>query len=161
MLLIPLIGLLASCTSVKTSTLSTPMHAPSAVINPIRADIEVDMNKKLSGESQSSYFLLFKVRGDRKFTDGLQFSGASGLTLKAIQYGKLKEAATYKAVAESGYDLVVHPTYVIEKRNFIFFSTVKMKVTGYAAKFKKFYQVPYDENSKKVDLKLDLKSSNN
>jgi hypothetical protein len=33
-----------------------------------------------------------------------------------------------------------------------------MKVTGYAGKFKKFYQVPYRELDRKEELKLDIKT---
>jgi len=155
LLLIPLIGLFASCKSVYTSTLSTPMYAPKAEINPIRADVEVDMNKKLTGESQASYFLIFKVNGDNKYSEGLNISGSP---LYPNWYGKLKAAAAYKAVIAGGSDVIVHPNYVIEKHNYIFFYTVKMKVTGYAGKFKKFYQVPYRELDRKEELKLDIKT---
>ena len=75
LLLIPLIATLFSCRSTHTNTLSTPMYAPKAEINPLRADVDVDMNKKLTGASQGSYFLCFQVSGDSKFAEGMEFSG--------------------------------------------------------------------------------------
>jgi hypothetical protein len=137
LLLIPLIGLLASCKSTQTSTLSTPVYAPKAEINPIHVDVDVDMNKKLQGEAQASYFLFFRLGGDNKFAEGMSFSGSP---IAPSKYGKLKAAAAYKAVNNTGADVIVHPNFVIESNNFLFFSTVKMKVTGFAGKFKKFYQ---------------------
>ena len=139
--ILPLVACLFSCNVTKTRTLSTPMYAPNAEINPIRADVEVDMNKKLTGEAKGSYFLFLKVSGDdSKYAEGMNFSGDkfSGLA-------KLKAAAAYKAVANSGADIIVHPNYVIQKHNYIFFSTVEIKVYGFAGYFKKFYQVPYDK----------------
>ena len=50
------------------------MYAPKAEINPIRADVDVDMNKKITGESQASYFLIFKVsKSDKKYAEGVNF----------------------------------------------------------------------------------------
>ncbi len=160
LLFIPLIGLFASCKSTYTSTLSTPTHAPKAIINPLRAEVDVDINKKLTGEAQATYFLFIRLNGDRKQASGLNFSSdPTGLFSKPSLYRRLKSAAAYKAVTESKSDLIVHPNYVIEKHNFLFFSNVKMKVTGYAGTFKKFYQEPYDDKDKKVDLKLDIKAN--
>lgn len=56
--------IITSCTTTRTGALSTPAYAPKAEINPIRANVDVDMNKKLVGESTSSYFLVFQVGGD-------------------------------------------------------------------------------------------------
>jgi hypothetical protein len=120
------------------------MYAPKAEINPIRADVDVDMSKKLTGESQASYFLFFKVsKEDNKYAEGMSFSGEKfGL----FKLNKLKSSAAYKAINGTGVDIIVHPNYVIEKHNYIFFSTYKIKVTGFAGYFKKFYQEPYNGN---------------
>ena len=72
-----LVFILTSCTTTRTGALSTPAYAPKAEINPIRANIEVDMNKKLVGESTSSYFLIFQVGGDNKFAEGMSYSSES------------------------------------------------------------------------------------
>ena len=120
------------------------MYSPKAEINPIRAEVDVDMNKKLTGESQASYFLFFKVsKEDNKYADGLKFTGER---FGHFRMNKLKSSAAYKAINNSGVDIIVHPNYIIEKHNYIFFSTCKIKVTGYAGYFKKFYQEPYNGN---------------
>lgn len=149
LLLIPLLGLLlVSCKTTLTRTLSTPMYAPKADINPIRADVDVDMNKKLTGEAQATYFLIFKVsKEDSKYAEGMNFSGQGLVNLSSLN--KLKAAAAYKAVNGTGADVIVHPNYIIEKHNYVFFSTVSIKVTGYAGYFKRFYQEPYDSKKSK------------
>jgi hypothetical protein len=146
LLLIPLVATLFSCKSTQTSILSTPMYAPQAEINPIRADVEVDMKKKLSGSSQGTFFLGMQVSGDKKFSEGMEFSG--GRRSKwARQINNLKAAAAYKAVTEANVDIIVHPNYVLDIHNYFFFSTAKIKVFGYAANFKKFYQEPYKSDT--------------
>ncbi len=144
-MLIPLIATLFSCKSTYTNTLATPMYAPQAEINPLRADVDVDMNKKLSGSSQGSYFLCFQVSGDSKFAEGMEFSGERKSKWQH-KLNKLKSAAAYKAVLDTKADIIVHPNYVIDIHNYIFFRTAKIKVFGYAGYFKKFYQEPYNEN---------------
>ena len=134
---------LCSCNSTFTKTLSTPMYAPKAEINPIRADVDVDMNKKITGESQASYFLIFKVsKSDKKYAEGVNFSGEGAFKT----HNKLKASAAYKAVTSSKSDVIVHPNYVIEKHNYFFFRTFTINVSGYAGFIKKFYQEPYNGN---------------
>ncbi|MEY4292085.1 MAG: hypothetical protein ACK44S_07080 [Bacteroidota bacterium] len=134
---------LYSCHSSKISTLSTPMYAPQATINPIRADIDIDMNKKLNGEANATYFLIFKISGNsRHYAEGVNFSGEKGIH---SNLGRLKSAAAFKALNGTGADIIVHPNYEIQKHSYLFFSTVNLKVVGYAGYFKKFYQVPYDK----------------
>ena len=148
LLLIPLAATLFSCKSTYTSTLSTPMYAPAAEINPIRADVDVDMNKKISGSSQGTFFIKWQVSGDRKYAEGMNFSTSSSINdmhRKGNLY-KLKASAAYKAVTDGKSDIIVHPNYVVETKNYLFFVLVKIKVFGYAGYFKKFYQEPYNGN---------------
>jgi hypothetical protein len=143
--LIAIPSILCSCNSTFTKTLSTPMYAPKAEINPIRADVDVDMNKKIVGESQASYFFIFKVSAeDNKYAEGVSFSGDQ---IGAFRLNKLKSAAAYKAITNAGCDIIVHPNYIIQKHNYVFFSSYEIKVTGYAGYFKKFYQEPYDKDN--------------
>lgn len=154
-MILPLIAcvFLVSCKTTYTRTFSTPMFSPSATINPIRADVDVDMNKKLSGNSTATYFLMFRVsRQEKKFANGMNFTVPDIFPLPG-----LKAAAAYKAVVNGGADIIVHPNYVVEKENYLFFKIVRLKVNGYAGYFKKFYQEPYDKN--KADLKLDIKAN--
>ena len=145
-MLIPLIATLFSCKSTYTSTLATPMYAPAAEINPIRADVDVDMNKKLSGSSQGTFFIKWQISGDRKYAEGMNnFIDANGKQYKGNLY-KLKASAAYKAVTEGKADIIVHPNYIVEKRSYFFFAVAKIKVFGYAGYFKRFYQEPYNGN---------------
>lgn len=152
--------LLVSCQTTRTGALSTPAYAPKAEINPIRANVDIDMTKKLEGESTSSYFLIFQVGGDNKFVDGMNYSSDTQFTafLKARE-NKTKSAAAYNALKDSGADIIVHPNYVVEITNYVLFKQIKVKVTGYAGYFKKFYQKEYKD--KEVDLNLDIKATNN
>ncbi len=147
---------LTSCTTTRTGVLSTPAYAPKAEINPIRANIEVDMNKNLVGESTSSYFLIFQVGGGNKFADGMSYSSDTNFSfLFKARENKTKSAAAYNAIENSGADIIVHPNYVVEIHDYLLFKEIKVKVTGYAGYFKKFYQKEYKDNED-VQLKLDV-----
>lgn len=147
---------ITSCSSTRIGALSTPAYAPRAEINPIRANIDVDMTKKISGESTSSYFLIFQVGGDNKFADGMSYSSESQFNaIFKARENKTKSAAAFKAVKGSGADIIVHPNYEIQINNYLIFKQIKVKVTGYAGYFKKFYQKEYQDNDD-VEIKLDI-----
>lgn len=151
-----LLALLTSCSSTRTGGLATPAYAPNAEINPIRANVEVDMTKKLEGESSSTYFLIFRTGGDNKFVEGMRYSTGAHYG----RVGKTKSSAAYKAIEGTDADIIVHPNYVVEVQNFLFFKKIKVNVTGYAGKFTKFYQKEYcDEcNDDEIQLNIDVKS---
>jgi hypothetical protein len=147
---------LTSCNTTRTGVLSTPAYAPKAEINPIRANVEVDMNKKLVGESTSSYFLIFQVGGGNKFADGMSYSSDTNFSfLFKARENKTKSAAAYNAIQNSEADIIVHPNYVVEIHDYLLFKQIKVKVTGYAGYFRKFYQKEYKDNDD-VQLKLDV-----
>jgi|LauGreDrversion4_2_1035121.scaffolds.fasta_scaffold83442_3 hypothetical protein len=132
------IGLLSiSCKSTVASTISTPLSVTEN-IRPLDADITVDVNKKISGESSALYFLCFRLKGDSKYVVGVDYSTRTGLFYSAVS--KAKSAAAYKAVIDSKTDLIVHPNYVVDVENYVFFKKVNVKVTGYAGKINKIYQ---------------------
>ena len=128
-----------SCRSKLINTLSTPMYNPAAKINDIRAKVNVDMSKKLTGEANASYFLIFRLNGDSNFASGMSYSGDSEIK----RYSKLKSAAAYKAINGSDADIIVHPNYVVNIERFLFFKKVTVSVSGYAGEFTKFYQTEY------------------
>lgn len=158
-LIVPLAALsifATSCRSTRMNALATPAYAPMANINEIRAKIDVDMNKKLTGESSTTYLFWFRINGDNKFADGVDYSGKRGLLPKSISAAR--SAAAYKAVENSGADLIIHPNYVVEIEKFIFFKKINVKVTGYAGYFKNFYQSDYcDPCTTKKHTKKDEK----
>ena len=148
--------IITSCTTTRTGALSTPAYAPKAEINPIRANVDVDMNKKLVGESTSSYFLVFQVGGDNKFADGMSYSSESQFNaLFKARENKTKSAAAFKAIQGSGADIIVHPNYIVEVHDYLLFKQIKVKVTGYAGYFRKFYQKEYNDRDD-LQLKLDI-----
>lgn len=143
-LILPLAALsifTSSCRSTKMNALATRAYAPVANINEIRAVIDVDMKKKLTGESATTYLFCFKINGDNKYADGVTYSGKRGFLPRSIE--SARSAAAYKAVENSGADLIIHPNYVVEVEKFIFFKKINVKVTGYAGYFKNFYQAEY------------------
>lgn len=140
LLLLPLVAFLASCNSTKMNSLSTPMYSPRAEINPIRAEVTIDKNKVLEGEASMTYFLVFRIQGDNDYAEGMSYSGGLyGLPNIGLT-AKIKSAAAFKALSNSGADIIVHPNYVVTKQNYIFFRKVKVRVKGYAGYFKNFYQ---------------------
>ena len=158
------IAFLVSCSSTKMNSLATPGYAPKAEINAIRANVEVDMKKKLTGESSTSYFLFFRTSGENKFAEGMSYSGENNVAnVFKGRENKTKSSAAFKALENSGADIIVHPNYVVETKNYLFFKKINVKVTGYAGYFTKFYQKEYcdecDDNN--VELKIDVKSKKN
>lgn len=128
---------LTSCKSTLAGVVSTPISVTSN-IRPLDADVTVDVNKKISGESSMAYFLVFRLSGDSKFAEGVDYSVKSGLFSSKI--ARAKSAAAYKAVTDSKCDLIVHPNYVVDVEDWLFFKKVKVKVTGYAGTINKIYQ---------------------
>lgn len=159
LLLLSVVFLATSCSTLRTGTTSVPMYSPKAEINPIRANVDVDMNKKLVGKSSSSYFLFFRVSGDNKFADGMSYTSESKIAgLFKARENKTKSSAAYNALKGSGADIIVHPNYVVEIKNYILFKEITVTVTGYAGYFKKFYQKEYQDDENEVNLNLDIKA---
>jgi hypothetical protein len=55
-----------SCKSTLAGTISTPISVGEN-IRPLDADVSVDVTKKIEGESNSLYFLIFRLSGDKKY----------------------------------------------------------------------------------------------
>ncbi len=147
---------LASCKSTVAGVVSTPISVASS-IRPLDADVTVDVNKKISGESSVVYFLVFRLSGDSKFAEGVDYSVNSGLFPSKIS--KAKSAAAYKAVTDSKCDLIVHPNYVVNVEDWVFFKKINVKVTGFAGTINKIYQ-QNNCNPCSADFKGGVKISN-
>lgn len=130
---------LTSCSLHMAGVLSTPISVNSN-IRPLDADVSVDVTKKISGESTVTYFLFFRISGDKKFAEGVDYSVSSQTSFLSYKIAKAKSAAAYKAVTDAKCDLIVHPNYVVDIENWVFFKKIKVKVTGYAGTFNKIYQ---------------------
>ena len=126
-----------SCKSTLASATSTPI-AVTEKIRPLDADISVDVSKKISGESSALYFLCFRLKGDSKYAEGVDYSTKTSMFSSSVS--KAKSSAAYKAVIESNTDVIVHPNYVVDIDNYVFFKKIHVKVTGFAGKINKIYQ---------------------
>ncbi len=138
----------SSCVSTNKGFQSSPVLARKVQLDPIKADIKVDETKKIKGESTSSFFLMFRVSGDKSFADGINYSTDASASLaeqlnpfKLAQAGRLNKvrgAAAYKALATGDFDVLVHPNYTTTVENYILFKKYKVTVEGYGAKYVNF-----------------------
>jgi hypothetical protein len=144
----------SSCTTTSRAFQSSTIPAKNVELDPIKADIKVDNSKKLTGESSSSYLLFFRLKGDDKYADGINFSTEAALTKRLWSFlnpfslikkvatgdalGKVKRAAAYKALEGSDADILVHPTYTITEKSYLIFYVFKAEVKGYAGKYQNF-----------------------
>lgn len=139
---------ISSCVTTNRGFQSSPVVSRNVQLDPIKADIKVDENKKLKGESSSAYFLIFRVSGDKTFADGINYSTDASASvvqqlnpLKLAQAGRLNKvrgAAAYKALSTGDYDVLVHPNYTTTVENYLIFKKYKVSVEGYGAKYENF-----------------------
>lgn len=155
---------LSSCITTNRGFQSSPIISRNVELDPIKADIKVDETKKIVGESSSSYFLIFRVTGDNKFADGINYStdaSASFLQqinpLRLVQARRLNQvrgAAAYKALSTGNYDVLVHPNYSTTIENYLIFKKYNVTVEGYGAKYQNFrterQKVVVLENGKEI-----------
>lgn len=140
---------LTSCSSTQTAFDSSPVNSKSIDLDPIKADINIDESEKIKGSSKSTYFLIFRLSGDKVYADvdlGEQNAFAPSLLsllnpLNLIYMGaerKTKSAAAYKALSKSGSDVIVDPNYTTTVTDYLIFKTYKVDVEGYGAKYSNF-----------------------
>lgn len=89
--------------------------------------------------------------GPSEFADGVVYNGGK-FDLGFGRSAQVKSAAAYNAIKGSQADILVGPKYVIEKRQFFFFSTMTATVSGYKGKIENFAQVKNEVPS--VELKI-------
>ena len=139
---------LNSCTSTRQGYQSSPVISKHVELDPIKADIIVNEEDKISGSSSSSYFLFFRVKGDNTFADGISYStdaSSSVLSslnplsiLQASRLGPVRGSAAYDALKNTDYDVLVHPTYTITVNNYLIFKKYQVSVEGYGARYANF-----------------------
>ncbi len=139
---------ITSCVTTNKGFQSSPVISRNVQLDPIKADINVDETKKIKGESSSSYFLIFRVSGDKTFADGINYSTDASASfaqqinpLKIAQAGRLNKvrgAAAYKALSSGDYDVLVHPNYSTTVKNYLIFKKYTVSVEGYGAKYENF-----------------------
>lgn len=131
-----LIFFVSSCSSINKGHLNSAIQLQ--VKSDLDAKIEVDTSKKLTGYASGVYlFHLFKISGDTRYADGIDYGdGAPGvLTEWFSNTYDVKAAASYNAIRTSDADVLVSPQYVIEANNWNpFYKQIKVKVTGFPGK---------------------------
>jgi hypothetical protein len=145
---------LSSCASYSSGYQSSTVQSRNVQLDPIVADITVDESEKLKGESESAYLLFFRLRGDNKYADGINYT-SNALTKEGLfsflnpfrlferiatgdAEGKVKSAAAYDALKNSDADVLVHPTYNVYKKNYLIYFVYGAEVQGYAGKYTNF-----------------------
>ena len=103
---------LASCSSTQTAFDSSPVNSKSVDLDPIKADIKIDESSKIKGSSKSTYFLFFRLSGDKVYAD-VELGEQKDLTTSILSLlnplnwvynggeRKTKSAAAYKALSKN------------------------------------------------------------
>ena len=118
-----------------TATHSSPVRSRAVNLDPIKADININEEEKLSGSSSSTYVIGFRVSGDQNYADGVNFST---MAFHLGRVRQVKSAAAYNAMLDKGYDVLVHPTYNIKVERGIFVQKYTATVEGYGGKYENF-----------------------
>lgn len=125
--LLAIILTFTSCSRVIHKSASPAIAGVSIATNPIQADVIVDKSKTLQGTSVTTvYFGIFKT-GDLNYADA-NIPGAAG----SLE----KQAAIYKALEGTSYDIIVNPKYIVEIEKNLFVKTTTATVVGYGGKIK-------------------------
>ncbi|MDH4566201.1 hypothetical protein E8E95_05870 [Pseudomonas sp. BN414] len=120
---------LTGCTSYNVSQPTSPLNG--SVNTDLKADIKV--GEQITGQSEVNILFSFlQFGGDSEFADGVAYGGdgSGGLPFGPDPISSVKSAAAYKAVKESGADLIVAPRYELSVQDYFVFKKVTAKVTG-------------------------------
>ncbi|KMN12857.1 lipoprotein [Pseudomonas weihenstephanensis] len=123
------IALSGGCVSYNASQPSSPID--SVVKADLKADVAV--GETITGQSSVNVlFGIFKFGGDSEFADGVEYGGSTGGGLGGAldPVSAVKSAATYKAVKNSGADLIIAPRYEVSEQSYVVFKKVSVTVKG-------------------------------
>ena len=129
-------GALTGCSSLNTSAPSLPLTG--GVTTDIKADIEV--GEKITGKSSvTQLFGVLTLGAEHEYADGVAYGAndANGASPSFLPIGrvsltdKVKAAAAYNAITESGADVIIAPRYTIKQEGYGFFGTIDVTVEGY------------------------------
>ncbi|OEC55956.1 hypothetical protein [Pseudomonas sp. ENNP23] len=126
-----LMALIASVTGCSSYHISQPSSALEAEVQTdLKADVAV--GESISGQSEVNILFNFiQFGGDSQFADGVTYGGASsGLPFGPDPVGAVKSAAAFKAVKNSGADLIVAPRYELNIDDYFVFKKVSARVVG-------------------------------
>ena len=119
-----MLALFSSCSNYHKNAL-VAIPSPSINLSPIEADINVNKNQTLEGISTTTIVLGIFKSSDNKFAD-VYMPG---------QFGSLeKQAAIYKALEGTEFDVLVNPQYIVEIEKGFLSKKITAKVVGYGGK---------------------------
>lgn len=114
--------LLSSCSSINTS-----MREPNMLVEFDKADFE--LSEQIVAEAASMKVL--GIDWKRLFNAQEASVGKSASIFGAQPFNTTSKDALYNLlVANPGYDVIFYPQYEVFKKNFIIFSTTKVKATA-------------------------------
>ena len=138
---------LGSCTVSTKMIQSSPVVARNVELDPIKADIEVNQDQKLTGQGTTRYIFGFEVDNilEEKMVEGVVYSQNFPIPIPILlDRGKAKARAiaAYHALETCpDCDVLVHPKYevVVNKSPLgIIYRKYTVIVSGYGAKYKNF-----------------------
>ncbi len=111
------------------------------------ADVDVDMTKKIQGQSRSTRIFWIPVRQPTFFADGVGYDASSGggfLFFGGGMEDEAKSAAAYNAVIPNKADVIVAPQYIVKSESVFFglWKEVTAQVQGYAGRVRNIRQNP-------------------
>ena len=129
---------LTGCSSVHTGVASAPLVEK---LDPAVHTPQVKVGEKISGESSAKVLFGFiTFGGDNQYVDGMSYTGATSIKdslpipVPSLSSGMddVKSAAAYKAITNSGADVIVAPTYkTTVKNDYFVYKELEAKVEGY------------------------------
>tara|TARA_B110000046_G_scaffold9882_1_gene9990 strand:- start:1715 stop:2119 length:405 start_codon:yes stop_codon:yes gene_type:complete len=99
----------------------------SIITESIPADVIVDKTKTIQGTSVTKVYFGFIKKGDLNYAD-VNLPGASS----SLE----KQAAVYKALDGTDFDIIVNPKYFVEIKKSLFKKSTTATVVGYGANVK-------------------------
>lgn len=130
-------GSMTGCVSLKENAVSAPYCAQTKtpVFEPT-----VTVGEKTTGTASGTQVFGIFWFGPSEFADGVVYNGGK-FDLGFGKSAQVKSAAAYNAIKASQADILVGPKYVIEKRDYFFFTTLTATVSGNKGKIESFAQV--------------------
>jgi hypothetical protein len=138
------------CVSERASQPSAPLGSFAVERVELQADIDVDMDRRLTGEATEETLLWFiTLKRPKSYAANVRYSAdGSSLSFLDSLFGgaaeRMKSAAAYNAVYGKA-DIIVAPQWVVEVEDYVVFSRTTARVSGYAGTIREIYQDPREQ----------------
>ena len=134
----------SSCSVHTRAIQSSPVISRNVQLDPIKADIEVNQDKKLVGEGSATYLFGIRVSNlsNQKQVEGIKYSDNSAFSLLNRGKNTARSIAAFHALEECPEcDVLVNPKYEVTTKKSplgLIFKKYIVRVSGYGAKYKNF-----------------------